>query len=223
MKSRNRMLTVLAGSRGRLSRRGFAPSSREASAKPPLSSTTRLKPPRTRTWPSKGNTGRRETRGGLTDASRPGGRSRGKPSLPAQRRPARRGLNAAACVSPRRTTRRKVTLGRKALRPDRERQADAHLVRTAVLERIEQESDPGTNACRRGRWFDGGDPPISRRTPTRFDQQLMAGTTTVDKFNDLTLHLEFRLSWMPAALGQSPNSGVYVHDCYEVQVLDCSV
>lgn len=50
---------------------------------------------------------------------------------------------------------------------------------------------------------------------------LMAGTTTVDKFNDLTLHLEFRLSWMPSALGQArSNSGVYVHDCYEVQVLD---
>ncbi len=35
------------------------------------------------------------------------------------------------------------------------------------------------------------------------------------------LHLEFRLSWMPEARGQGrSNSGVYLHDCYELQVLD---
>jgi len=50
---------------------------------------------------------------------------------------------------------------------------------------------------------------------------LMAGTTTKDKFNSYKLHLEFCLSYMPHARGQGrSNSGVYVHDCYEVQVLD---
>ncbi|MGQ9574113.1 MAG: 3-keto-disaccharide hydrolase [Thermoguttaceae bacterium] len=50
---------------------------------------------------------------------------------------------------------------------------------------------------------------------------LMAGCTTKQKFHDYTLHLEFRLSWMPKARGQGrSNSGVYLHDCYEIQVLD---
>ncbi|MCS7304954.1 MAG: DUF1080 domain-containing protein [Thermoguttaceae bacterium] len=52
-------------------------------------------------------------------------------------------------------------------------------------------------------------------------QTLLAGFTTKEKFQDYTLHLEFRLSWMPEARGQArSNSGVYVHDCYEIQVLD---
>ena len=50
---------------------------------------------------------------------------------------------------------------------------------------------------------------------------LLSGVTSKDKFNDYTLHLEFLLSWMPEARGQGrSNSGVYVHDCYEMQVLD---
>ena len=53
------------------------------------------------------------------------------------------------------------------------------------------------------------------------DGNLLSGTTTVDKFDSYQLHLEFRLSWMPQARGQGrSNSGVYVHDCYEIQVLD---
>ncbi|MCE5268453.1 MAG: DUF1080 domain-containing protein [Planctomycetaceae bacterium] len=53
------------------------------------------------------------------------------------------------------------------------------------------------------------------------DKNLMCGATTKQKFNDYTLHLEFRLSYMPEARGQArSNSGVYLHDCYEVQVLD---
>jgi hypothetical protein len=54
------------------------------------------------------------------------------------------------------------------------------------------------------------------------DGNLIAGVTsqpTLDK--PYTLHLEFRLSWMPKARGQArSNSGVYLHDAYEVQVLD---
>jgi hypothetical protein len=50
---------------------------------------------------------------------------------------------------------------------------------------------------------------------------MLSGVTSKDQFNDCTLHLEFRLSWMPEARGQGrSNSGVYLHDCYEIQVLD---
>jgi len=53
------------------------------------------------------------------------------------------------------------------------------------------------------------------------DKSLMGGTVTRKKFEDYTLHLEFRLSYMPHARGQGrSNSGVYPHDCYEIQVLD---
>ncbi len=50
---------------------------------------------------------------------------------------------------------------------------------------------------------------------------LLAGFTTKDEFGDCQVHIEFRLSWMPQARGQGrSNSGVYIHDCYELQVLD---
>jgi len=53
------------------------------------------------------------------------------------------------------------------------------------------------------------------------DGNLVAGVVSKDKFGSYTLHLEFRLSWKPWATGQArSNSGVYVHDCYEIQVLD---
>jgi len=50
---------------------------------------------------------------------------------------------------------------------------------------------------------------------------LQSGVTTKAEYNSYKLHLEFRLSWMPEARGQGrSNSGVYIHDCYECQVLD---
>jgi len=51
---------------------------------------------------------------------------------------------------------------------------------------------------------------------------ILSGITTKPKFDGkYRLHLEFRLSWMPAGRGQGrSNSGVYLHDCYELQVLD---
>lgn len=53
------------------------------------------------------------------------------------------------------------------------------------------------------------------------DKNLLSEVTTKGKFGDFTLHLEFRLSYMPLARWQSrSNSGVYLHDCYETQVLD---
>jgi hypothetical protein len=53
------------------------------------------------------------------------------------------------------------------------------------------------------------------------DHNLVAAATSNPLPECYHMHLEFRLSYMPTALGQSrSNSGVYVHDCYEIQVLD---
>ena len=50
---------------------------------------------------------------------------------------------------------------------------------------------------------------------------LQAGTKSKQAFQDFTLHAEFLLPFKPAARGQSRgNSGVYLQDRYEVQVLD---
>jgi len=50
---------------------------------------------------------------------------------------------------------------------------------------------------------------------------LDSGVTTKDKFGSYSLHIELRLSWMPEARGQGrSNSGVFIHNCYEIQVLD---
>jgi hypothetical protein len=50
---------------------------------------------------------------------------------------------------------------------------------------------------------------------------LMVGPTTKRKFNDCTIHAEFILPYMPDARGQGrANSGVYLQNRYEVQVLD---
>jgi hypothetical protein len=47
------------------------------------------------------------------------------------------------------------------------------------------------------------------------------GTTSKQKFQDCSLHLEFRTPFMPRAAGQARgNSGVYLQGRYEVQVLD---
>jgi hypothetical protein len=53
------------------------------------------------------------------------------------------------------------------------------------------------------------------------NKNLLQGGTTKDKFTDYTLHLEFRLSYVPTGRGQERcNSGVYLNACYEIQVLD---
>ena len=53
------------------------------------------------------------------------------------------------------------------------------------------------------------------------DKNLLSEATSKQGFGDYTLHVEFRLSYMPFARGQGrSNSGVYLHDCYEIQVLD---
>lgn len=54
------------------------------------------------------------------------------------------------------------------------------------------------------------------------DRKLLAGgTKSKQKFGDFTLHVEFRTPFKPTARGQARgNSGVYLQDRYEVQVLD---
>lgn len=53
------------------------------------------------------------------------------------------------------------------------------------------------------------------------DSLLMQGTTSKGKFQNCTLHIEFRLPYMPKARGQGrANSGCYLQGRYEVQVLD---
>jgi hypothetical protein len=54
------------------------------------------------------------------------------------------------------------------------------------------------------------------------DEMLMGvGTRTKQKFGSYRLHLEFRTPFMPSALGQARgNSGMYLHDQYECQILD---
>lgn len=50
---------------------------------------------------------------------------------------------------------------------------------------------------------------------------LMAGCTSKQSFQDFKVHLEFLLPFKPFARGQErANSGVYLQDRYEVQVLD---
>ena len=49
----------------------------------------------------------------------------------------------------------------------------------------------------------------------------MAGTRTKDEFQDFTFHIEFRTPFVPTARGQGRgNSGVYLQNRYEIQVLD---
>lgn len=61
--------------------------------------------------------------------------------------------------------------------------------------------------------FEGG-----RMTP---DGLLMSGVKSKQSFGSFRMHIEFRTPFMPTAMGQARgNSGVYLQDRYEFQVLD---
>jgi len=69
--------------------------------------------------------------------------------------------------------------------------------------------------------FNGKDTGQLNKPRITDDGLLMEGVTTKEAFGDFTLHLEFRLPFMPHARGQGrANSGVYLQRRYETQILD---
>ena len=69
--------------------------------------------------------------------------------------------------------------------------------------------------------FDGSSADAWEAGAMTDDGLLKAGALSKQKFGDFTLHLEFRTPFMPEARGQARgNSGVYLQDCYEIQILD---
>jgi hypothetical protein len=69
--------------------------------------------------------------------------------------------------------------------------------------------------------FDGTTAENFRHGTLLPDGNLLSEAYSKQGLSDYTLHVEFRLSYMPTARGQArSNSGVYLHNCYEIQVLD---
>lgn len=69
--------------------------------------------------------------------------------------------------------------------------------------------------------FDGKETDELKDPKITEDGLLEVGTQFVNTWRDYTLHLEFRLPFMPTARGQGrANSGVYLQSRYEVQILD---
>lgn len=71
------------------------------------------------------------------------------------------------------------------------------------------------------RLFDGTDTGELSNLKISTSGLMEVGAITKRKFSDFRLHLEFRTPYMPAARGQGRgNSGVYIQQRYEVQILD---
>ena len=69
--------------------------------------------------------------------------------------------------------------------------------------------------------FDGSGTENLAEGKMNDEKLLWAGATTKPLPCDFVLHLEFMTPYMPEDRGQGrANSGVYLHDCYELQVLD---
>lgn len=63
--------------------------------------------------------------------------------------------------------------------------------------------------------------PGAKMSEDPAEKSMFSDATSVALPADYHLHLEFRLTYMPTARGQArSNSGVYLHESYEVQVLD---
>jgi hypothetical protein len=69
--------------------------------------------------------------------------------------------------------------------------------------------------------FDGSNAEAWEGGKVTSDGLLEVGTRSKQSFGSCQLHLEFRTPFMPTATGQARgNSGVYIQDTYEFQVLD---
>ncbi len=91
-----------------------------------------------------------------------------------------------------------------------------------VLQKVERKSPTLSAAPPEGAkvLFDGSNADAWKVSRVK-NGLLQAGALTKDEFGDFTLHLEFRTPYMPAARGQGRgNSGVYLQNRYECQVLD---
>ncbi|MDA0841175.1 MAG: DUF1080 domain-containing protein [Planctomycetota bacterium] len=94
-----------------------------------------------------------------------------------------------------------------------------------ILERIERMSATSGKKPPSGAiaLFDGTKESLEKWENGKLseDGYLMQGVKSKDKFGASTIHLEFRLPYMPFARGQGRgNSGFYMHARYEVQMLD---
>lgn len=98
-----------------------------------------------------------------------------------------------------------------------------HSGQTGELKRVQRESDtlgakPPAGAIV---LFDGSSIDAWNAGKLEDDHLMGVGTRTKEKFSSYKLHLEFRTPFMPTARGQGRgNSGVYIGDQYELQVLD---
>ncbi len=69
--------------------------------------------------------------------------------------------------------------------------------------------------------FDGTNPKPWKQSKKNQEGYLCVGCETVDSFQDFLLHIEFRLPLLPEKRGQDrANSGVYLQNRYEIQILD---
>lgn len=109
---------------------------------------------------------------------------------------------------------------------DEDTAAVQSLIKDLQLKKVERKSPTLGAAAPAGAvvLFDGQAAALKQhwQAGTKVEHQLLLpGSTTTDQFTDFTLHLEFRLPYMPTARGQGRgNSGVYFQGRYEVQILD---
>ncbi|MEO6753704.1 MAG: DUF1080 domain-containing protein [Chthoniobacteraceae bacterium] len=92
-----------------------------------------------------------------------------------------------------------------------------------VLKRIERKSPTLGEKAPSGATvlFDGANADAWKNGKMDKDGNLECGTVSKQEFGDFTAHVEFRTPFKPTARGQGRgNSGVYLQDRYEVQVLD---
>jgi hypothetical protein len=95
------------------------------------------------------------------------------------------------------------------------------LLLTAALSAAPPAADPPAPQPPEGAQvlFDGKDASKWANAKLTAEGYLKAGAVTKDKFTDFTLHVEFLLDFDPAAKNPG-NSGIYLQQRYEVQILN---